>query len=117
MLSAHAVTVPMDLDRIKALIASLPFGLTDAQRKAVFAMLKDIESGRPMHRLLEGDVGAGKTVVAALVADHIAHGGHQVVYLAPTELLATQQAEAVWDTVGEGVTVALLTQSQQAING
>ncbi len=115
--SAMAVAIPMDLDRIKVLIGALPFGLTDAQRKAVFAMLKDLESGRPMHRLLEGDVGAGKTVVAALVADHVAHAGHQVAYLAPTELLATQQAEAVWDTVGEGVTVALLTQSQQAING
>jgi ATP-dependent DNA helicase RecG len=74
----------------QALLATLPFALTGAQRRAVDQIAHDIASPRPMLRLLQGDVGAGKTMVAALTALATIEAGHQAVVMAPTELLAEQ---------------------------
>jgi len=73
-----------------ARLASLPFNLTSAQQNALNDIRKDLDSGQPMNRLLQGDVGSGKTVVAALAAGLITSNGAQVAILAPTSILAEQ---------------------------
>ena len=68
----------------------LPFTLTGAQQKTLVDILQDLGSGQPMNRLVQGDVGSGKTVVAALAAGIIVREGAQVAILAPTSILAEQ---------------------------
>lgn len=76
-------------------IANLPFQLTDAQHRVVKHILDDLEKGQPMNRLVQGDVGSGKTVVAAIAA-YVAHlAKQQTIFLAPTEVLAHQHAESL----------------------
>ncbi len=75
---------------LEAQIARLPFTLTGAQRKALTHIRKDLASGRPMNRLLQGDVGSGKTVVAALAMAMVTHHGAQAAMMAPTSILAEQ---------------------------
>jgi ATP-dependent DNA helicase RecG len=72
--------------------AALPFELTEDQRKALAEIVADLRAPRPMHRLLIGEVGSGKTVVALLAALHVIEAGHQAVFMAPTEILARQHA-------------------------
>jgi ATP-dependent DNA helicase RecG len=74
----------------RTLLGTLPFRLTEAQRQAVLEIRRDLELARPMHRLLQGDVGSGKTIVAALAALHAVEAGFQVAFMAPTEILAEQ---------------------------
>lgn len=76
----------------KAFVERLPFQLTNAQRVAAWESIQNLEQGEPMNRLLQGDVGSGKTVVAGLVAYIAARAGFQTAVMAPTELLATQHA-------------------------
>jgi len=97
------------------LLAALPFQLTAAQQRVVAEISHDIEHPVPMHRLLQGDVGAGKTVVAALAAVQCMDAGWQCALMAPTEILATQHfAKLVEWLQPLGVTVAWLTGSQKA---
>lgn len=77
-------------EEISAFIKSLKFKLTGAQQRAVQAILKDLGKPEPMARLLEGDVGSGKTAVAAIISFALFKSGHQVAYMAPTEVLARQ---------------------------
>jgi len=72
--------------------AALPFTLTADQERALAEIVADLARPRPMHRLLVGDVGSGKTVVALLAALHVIESGHQVAFMAPTEILARQHA-------------------------
>ena len=72
------------------LLASLPFRLTDAQGRALGEILRDLETAHPTRRLLQGDVGSGKTIVAALAACRAIDRGYQVAFMAPTEILAEQ---------------------------
>jgi ATP-dependent DNA helicase RecG len=91
--------LPMRPELIRAFFASLQFTPTDDQRRAIYEILRDMEQDHPMSRLLEGDVGSGKTLVATAVAVHtIAHGG-QVALMAPTEVLARQHAEGIARTL------------------
>ena len=88
-------TIPFDANDAKVFVEKLPFQLTDAQRVAAWESIQNLEKGEPMNRLLQGDVGAGKTVVAGLVSYIAARAGFQTAFMAPTELLATQHAETL----------------------
>jgi len=91
--ASKGIAVPFAQDKTKEFVDSLPFKLTDDQKKAAWAILKDMEKAEPMHRLLDGDVGSGKTVVAAVAAVNVASSGGQTAIMAPTEVLAKQHYE------------------------
>ena len=105
-----AAEIPFNKAKIQEFVASLPFKLTNAQRLAAWEIFQDMEKGTPMNRLLQGDVGSGKTMVAALAAYEAILQGHQVAILAPTAILATQHYEGLNRTLEKfGVKTALLT--------
>ena len=81
--------------RARALVESLPFELTAAQRRVIHEIIDDMTSGRPMNRLLQGDVGSGKTVVALLCMLNAIDNGYQAVLMAPTEILAEQHYHGI----------------------
>ena len=85
-----APSIPADVELLKKFTSSLPFSLTNAQRRSIAEITRDMEKSKPMNRLLEGDVGSGKTVVAAAAALVAVRAGHQVAFMAPTEILARQ---------------------------
>ncbi|MEB2317909.1 MAG: ATP-dependent DNA helicase RecG [Pseudomonadota bacterium] len=94
------------------LLGNLPFELTGAQRRAWSRIRDDLARAQPMNRLLQGDVGSGKTVVAALAAAQAIGSGHQVAIMAPTEILADQHARKLrpwFEAIG--IRVELLTGS------
>ncbi len=93
----------------------LPFELTEAQKRVVREVRKDIGSGRQMNRLLQGDVGSGKTLVALMIALIAFDNGYQACLMAPTEILATQHFNTIRGMIdGLGIEIALLTGSTKA---
>lgn len=92
-----------------------PFQLTGAQERAIADCLADLRREAPMNRLLQGDVGSGKTMVAAAAAYFAVQNGYQVAMMAPTEILATQHHQT-WEALfqGTGISVGLLTGSMSA---
>ncbi len=86
----HSFLVPFEAAVAKSFVSSLPFDLTDDQRRVIWQIYQDMQADRPMNRLLEGDVGSGKTVVAAMAAVMAIKAGYQVAIMAPTEILARQ---------------------------
>ena len=97
---------------LKPFLAALPFTLTGAQSRAVAEILEDLSSGAPMNRLVQGDVGSGKTMVAAAAAYCAANNGHQSALMAPTEILAEQHYESLRKLFAPlGIRVGLLTGS------
>lgn len=96
--------------RIGKQIQQLPFSLTGAQKKVVQAVWRDLSGTQPMNRLIQGDVGSGKTVVAALAMLRCALAGHQAVLMAPTTVLAIQHQQTLSRLLeASGEPVALLT--------
>ncbi len=89
--TAHTCTIPANIS--DAIPDSIPFTLTDAQHRATTEILTDISSSEPMNRLLIGDVGSGKTVVAGIACNLFAEQGRSSAIVAPTKILATQHAE------------------------
>lgn len=93
--SENALKIAFKERLAKEFVSHLPFKLTDAQRRATWQIYKDLEKTQPMNRLLEGDVGSGKTVVATMAALMAMEQSFQVALMAPTELLARQHADTV----------------------
>jgi ATP-dependent DNA helicase RecG len=110
-----AFDIMADAGILKEFVSRLPFELTVAQRKAIWEIAKDMNHPHPMNRLLQGDVGSGKSVVAAACAQLVVEEGNGVAYLAPTEILASQQYQAF--SCFLDCPVALLTRSQHKIDG
>jgi ATP-dependent DNA helicase RecG len=108
----HAFSLDAAGDTAQRLLAAFPFELTPGQRRAWSEIRADIRRPAPMHRLLQGDVGSGKTVVAALSAAAAAEAGYQATVMAPTELLAEQHFQnfIAW-FAPLGIRIALLSGS------
>ena len=106
-------------NRFHALYKSLPFDLTNAQKRVIHEIHDDLKSGHQMNRLLQGDVGSGKTLVALLCCLLAVDNGYQACIMAPTEILANQHYETLKNflaPLGDAVHVALLTGSTTAKN-
>lgn len=92
--------IGMDVDLVKRFFATLPFAPTGAQKVSIFEILRDMEQPYPMTRLLEGDVGSGKTLVAVMAILHAVKNGYQAAIMAPTEVLARQHLSSVSRLLG-----------------
>ncbi len=86
----NAVPIKVKIEQEKQFINNLPFKLTHAQQKVLSTIIEDLEQPKAMMRLVQGDVGSGKTVVAALAMLHVVYNQQQVAFMVPTEILATQ---------------------------
>ena len=92
----------------------LPFNLTGAQKRVLKEIADDLKSDRPMYRLLQGDVGSGKTIVALIAAMIMIRNGHQVALLAPTEILVEQHYQRISQLLDRSVVTARATGSMSA---
>jgi ATP-dependent DNA helicase RecG len=112
-----SLKIDFDEKLARKFVAELPYKLTDAQRKVVWKIYQDMQKDVPANRLIEGDVGSGKTVVAAMAAIMVLSRGLQVALMAPTEILARQHAESMremLDPHGLSDQVVLLVGSMNA---
>ena len=108
----RAEPIPLDTRATKTFLSSLPFSFTSEQKSAAREILADMKKSVPMNRLLEGDVGSGKTVVAALAILNTVRAGYQCAFMAPTEVLAEQHVKTFASFFGDSrLTIALLTSS------
>lgn len=108
----QAQPIPFNETLIRDFVAKLPFSLTAAQKKAAWETFQDLTKNNPMNRLIEGDVGSGKTVVAAMAALEVAKAEYQVAFMAPTEILAKQHFKNIQNLLrNQGLKIGLLTSS------
>ncbi len=108
-----APKIPFNEEYVKNFVSSLPFTLTNAQKKCTWQIIKDLEKDQPMNRLLEGDVGTGKTVVSAIATLSVINQLYQVAILTPTEVLAVQHYNSLRKFFGKfDFTIAILTRSE-----
>ncbi|MEO5367111.1 MAG: ATP-dependent DNA helicase RecG [Magnetococcus sp. WYHC-3] len=111
---AKGFKIEIEHDFIESFISELPFELTADQKKAVEEILADLERGYPMNRIVQGDVGSGKTIVALVASLAVIRAGYKVVWLAPTEILANQHFETAKKfSAMQKVEIALLTSSSK----
>ena len=118
--TTYQIRISKHEERINEFIKNLPFTLTGAQKRCIKEILSDLSQSKPMNRLLQGDVGSGKTVVAAIAmyATHLS--GYKSVLMAPTEILAQQHFRTINNLLGSiGLTVGLITGSRnrKSLNG
>ncbi len=114
------IKTPMKIDtqKIDGFIRSLPFTLTNSQTEAYKQILENLSSENPMNRLLEGDVGSGKTVVACIAIYAVFLNGFQSAFMAPTEILANQHFNTIKDFLSPfGLQVALATGTSKSKTG
>lgn len=112
-----ALAIKFFLKETRAFISALPFALTLPQKKSAWEIIQDLNKKTPMNRLLEGDVGSGKTVTAALAILNVLLNKKQVAYMAPTEILASQQYQNFLTLFKKyNFSSALLTSDQILIN-
>lgn len=112
-----AVSFEYDEKLVNKFKDGLPFKLTGAQERSIKEILNDLEKTHPMNRLLNGDVGSGKTVVAATASLAVAKNSNQVVIMAPTEVLARQHFEGFCKLfVKENINIGLLTNSYKLVS-
>jgi ATP-dependent DNA helicase RecG len=112
-----SLKIDFDEKLARKFVAELPYKLTDAQRKVIWKIYQDMQKDIPANRLIEGDVGSGKTVVAAMAAIMVLYRKLQVALMAPTEILARQHAESMremLDPHGLSDQVVLLVGSMNA---
>ncbi|MCF7906750.1 ATP-dependent DNA helicase RecG [Patescibacteria group bacterium] len=117
MKKEKAPLIKFQLTETQKLIQSLPFKLTDDQKKASWEIIKDLEKGTKMNRLLEGDVGSGKTIAIVIAILNVVLNGYQVSYMAPTGILAQQQFQNISQLLKKiKIKIGLLTSSKTLIN-
>lgn len=106
------IAVAYDLQKVREFIQTIPFELTNAQKRVVNEICKDLKEPHRMNRLLQGDVGSGKTIVAAICLYAAVTAGYQGALMAPTEILAEQHADSLQSLFEPiGVKIALLSGS------
>ncbi|KON92141.1 ATP-dependent DNA helicase [Rossellomorea marisflavi] len=109
---SHGISQQYDIDKVQSFTDTLPFPLTNAQKRVVNEISADMKSPYRMNRLLQGDVGSGKTVVSAIALYSSVTAGYQGALMVPTEILAEQHADSLSALLEPtGTTVALLTSS------
>jgi ATP-dependent DNA helicase RecG len=116
LLKFEAPAIKFQEKEIKKFVAGLPFAMNKSQKKCAWDILKDTSCQKPMNRLLEGDVGSGKTITSGLAVLNALLGGYQVGYMAPTEILSEQQFSVFKELFKKyDFKVALLTGSNAKI--
>ncbi len=111
-----ALGLVIDKNILEEIFKLLPFQLLPSQKESLYEILEDLGKSRPMNRLLQGDVGSGKTVVAAIAAIFTAKNGHQAAFMAPTEVLAQQHYKTLTKTFGHlHIPIGLLTSSMAKV--
>jgi ATP-dependent DNA helicase RecG len=95
LVGEHSLSIPFERTVAQQFVSHLPFTLTADQKRVVWQLFQDMQRDYPMNRLIEGDVGSGKTVVATMAAAMVMQRGFQVALMAPTELLARQHADTL----------------------
>jgi ATP-dependent DNA helicase RecG len=115
----RAAVIPFDAAAVRRFVSGLPFVLTEDQRVSAYEILRDMAKDTPMHRLLDGDVGSGKTAVAAIAMSAAVSAGFQCALMAPTEILARQHFETIRGFFSDGgPSVALWTNSyKRSVSG
>ena len=115
-MGSNRSSIPMKKDFSEEFYNSLPFEPTNAQKRAVSESIEDMKKEKPMNRLLQGDVGSGKTAVAAALMYNAVKNGLQGALMAPTEVLATQHFKTLKGFFGDNIEIQLLTGSVTAKN-
>lgn len=115
--SLKAVKINFFEEETKKFVKSLPFKLTDAQRKTAWEILRSLNNDQPMFRLLEGDVGSGKTIVAVIAMYNVYLNKKKSVLMAPTEILAKQHYDTLCNFFeNHNIKIGLITRNQKIIS-
>lgn len=116
LIKKTAPVCPMNIELMKEFTKSLAFELTDSQKRCSYQILKELGQTTPMSRLLEGDVGSGKTVVATMAALNVVNCGNQVTFMAPTEILAKQHFKNITELLKNfSIKIGFLTGKESVI--